>query len=197
MEGRWHGICFNSGMNIPFQITFRGMKHSGAIESVVRKRAARLERFCDRITACHVIIDLPHRHHHRGNHFAVRIEIAKPTGDVSVTRDPSLDDSHKDMAAVIRDAFDAAVRQLDNRERERTPEKSQEQPGHGRVTRLFPDSGYGFLETPDGREVYFHENSVGDSGFRRLAIKSRVRFTLAPEDGEQGPRAASVHRLSS
>jgi cold shock CspA family protein len=183
-------------MSIPLQITFHGMQHSDSIEAVVRKRAARLERFCDRITACHVTIDIPHRHHHKGNHLAVRIEVSTPTGDVAVTRDPSLDDSHKDVAAVIRDAFDSAVRHLeDNAERHRSPTMSHQDPPHGRVTRLFPQGGYGFLETTDGREIYFHENSVADAGFGRLSIESRVRFTLAPEDSDQGPRAASVQRL--
>lgn len=121
-------------MYIPVQITFRGMEHSGAIESVIRKRAARLQRFCDRISACHVIVDSPHRHHHKGNHFAVRIEIATPTGDVLVTRAPTLDDSHKDMASVIRDAFDVAVRRLDdNADRLRRPTLIHEQPLHERV----------------------------------------------------------------
>ena len=70
---------------------------------------------------------LPHRHHHKGNHFAVRIEVSTPTGDVAVTRDPPLDDSHKDMGSVIRDAFDVAVRHLEaNGERLRSPTLSLE-----------------------------------------------------------------------
>ena len=40
----------------------------------------------------------------------VRIEVSTPTGDVVVTRAPSLDESHEDFHAVIRDAFDTAAR---------------------------------------------------------------------------------------
>ncbi|MBI2902200.1 MAG: cold shock domain-containing protein [Candidatus Methylomirabilis oxyfera] len=59
-----------------------------------------------------------------------------------------------------------------------------------RVGKLFSEEGYGFLETPDGREIYFHRNSVKDSGFDRLEIGTAVRF--AEELGEQGPQASAV-----
>ena len=110
-------------MQIPLQITFRDMKHSDAIESDIRHRATRLERFEEQITRCHVTVDMPHRHHHRGNHYAVRIEIATPKGDVLVTRDPALDDSHRDFPTVIRYDFDTAIRHLesDGQRRRRAP----------------------------------------------------------------------------
>lgn len=59
---------------------------------------------------------------------------------------------------------------------------------HGRVSKLFPQ--YGFLETPDGREIYFHHNSVLDRNFDHLEVGSEVRFV--EEDGEQGPQASTV-----
>jgi cold shock CspA family protein len=68
--------------------------------------------------------------------------------------------------------------------------KAHETSPHARVAKLFPEEGYGFLETPDGREVYFHRNSVKDSGFDRLEIGTEVRF--AEESGEQGPQASAV-----
>jgi ribosome-associated translation inhibitor RaiA len=101
-------------MQSNLQITFRGMAQSARIESRIRVLAARLERFEDRITSCHVIVDVPHRHHVRGRFYSVHLEITTPTGPISVTRDPSTDQTHKDMNAVIRDAFDAATRQLDD-----------------------------------------------------------------------------------
>jgi cold shock CspA family protein len=65
---------------------------------------------------------------------------------------------------------------------------------HGRVTKLFPDEGFGFLKTPDGREIYFHENSVLDSGFGGLEIGTEVHF--AEELGEKGPQASTVRLVS-
>jgi ribosome-associated translation inhibitor RaiA len=90
------------------------MAPSEAIESLLRERAAGLERFHDRMTRCHVVVDVPHRHHRKGRHYAVRIDITTPTGEIVVTRDPPLDDSHQDFNAVVRDAFNAAARQLED-----------------------------------------------------------------------------------
>jgi len=95
------------------------MDPSDAVESLIRERAARLERFHDRIIKCHVIVDLPHKHHRKGSHFVVRIDIATPTGELAVTRDPRLDATHEDFHAVVRDAFDAAARQLEDETRRR------------------------------------------------------------------------------
>jgi cold shock CspA family protein/ribosome-associated translation inhibitor RaiA len=181
---------------IPLQITFRGMNSSQAVEAAIRQRATRLERFTHQITRCHVIVDMPHQHRHRGNHYAIRIDITTPSGEVFVTRDPSLDDSHRDFQAVLRDAFDAAARHLESDAQRHQPEAADRaQPPPGRVTQLFPDAGYGFLTTRDGEEVYFHQNSVRGASFEQLSVGSEVNYTLAPEDAEQGARAASVQLL--
>jgi cold shock CspA family protein len=50
------------------------------------------------------------------------------------------------------------------------------------------EEGYGFLETPDGREIYFHRHSVLHPGFDRLAI-GRVLFV---EEPGEGPQASTV-----
>jgi ribosome-associated translation inhibitor RaiA len=90
------------------------MNSSQAVEAAIRQRATRLERFSHQITRCHVIVDMPHQHRHRGNHYAIRIKLTTPAGEVLVTRDPALDDSHKDFQSVLRDAFDAAARHLES-----------------------------------------------------------------------------------
>jgi cold shock CspA family protein len=55
---------------------------------------------------------------------------------------------------------------------------------------LFPAAGYGFLETPGGREIYFNKNSVLEEGFDHLKIGTVVKF--AEEEGEKGPQASTV-----
>jgi cold shock CspA family protein len=64
----------------------------------------------------------------------------------------------------------------------------------GRILRLFPYEGYGFLETRDHREVYFHRNSVLNRGFDRLEVGDEVRFVEEP--GEKGPQASTVATLT-
>lgn len=60
----------------------------------------------------------------------------------------------------------------------------------GEVVAIDRDGGFGFLRTPDGREIYFHGNSVLAGGFAKLEVGMRVTF--AEEDGEKGPQASTV-----
>ena len=63
---------------------------------------------------------------------------------------------------------------------------------HGHVAKFVAGEGYGFIETADGRKVYFHRNSVLDDAFEHLTVGSEVRFV--EEMGEKGPQATSVLR---
>jgi len=108
-----------------------------------------------------------------------------------VGRDPAKTRSHEDLYAAVNAAFREARRQLqDHARRFDARVKVHAEPARGRVARLFPEDGYGFLATPDGREVYFNEKSVLEGAFRRLRVGSEVRF--AEELGEEGPQASTV-----
>jgi cold shock CspA family protein len=61
------------------------------------------------------------------------------------------------------------------------------------VSKLYPDEGYGFIGTTDGRDVYFHRDSVLHEGFDHLRIGTEVTF--AEEVGEKGPQASSVRAV--
>jgi len=177
-------------MQIPVEITFRDMPKWEKAEEEVRKRAAELERFFDRITSCRVVIEAPHLHQQKGQIYHVRVDLTVPGKEIVVKRDPADKKPHEDLYLAIRDAFRIARRQLQDYVRERRGlVKAHETPPHGRVTKLFPEEGYGFLETPEGTEVYFHRNAVLDS-FEELAVGSEVRYT--EEEGDRGPQATSV-----
>lgn len=49
-------------MQVPLEITYHGMDRSEAVEAEIQKHVDALERICDRITSCHVTLELPHRH---------------------------------------------------------------------------------------------------------------------------------------
>jgi cold shock CspA family protein len=179
-------------MHVPLRITFRHLEPSAAIEAQVREKAAKLERFAEYVTGCHVVIEAPHRRHHQGNLFHVTIDLTLPGGEVVVNRQPQLHQAHEDAHVALRDAFDAAVRQVEDHVRRRRMDvKHHEESPAGHVARLFPEKGYGFIETPDGRDVYFHRNSVLDGAFDALQVGQGVRFV--EELGEDGPQASSVH----
>ena len=107
-------------MQIPLQITFHGMERSDAIEAKIREKAAKLDRFHSRLTSCRVVVEVPHRHHHKGKLFSVRIDMTVPGGELVVNRDSS-DHSHEDVYVAIRDAFNAAIRQLEDHARKHSP----------------------------------------------------------------------------
>jgi ribosomal subunit interface protein len=179
-------------MQLPLQITFRDVPPSQAVEANIRKKAARLERFSDHIMACRVAVETPHRHHRQGKLFNVRVDVTVPGGELVTSRAPAEHHAHEDVYVAIRDAFDAAVRQLEDYvRRHRGQTKIHVPPAHGYVARLFPEEGYGIIQTSDDRAVYFHRNSVLDGGFDALEVGDEVRF--AEEEGEKGPQASTVH----
>jgi ribosomal subunit interface protein len=96
-------------MQIPLQITIRDMEHSDALETHIRDKANKLDEYFDRIMSCRVVVEMPHKHHHQGKQFNVRIDIGVPGSEIVVNRDHA-----EDVYVALRDAFDAAKRQLED-----------------------------------------------------------------------------------
>jgi len=95
-------------MQRPVQITYRDISPTDAIETQVREKTAKLEEFYPFITGCNVTLEMPHKHKHQGKECNVRIDVRVPGGELVVNRD-----HHEDMYVALRDAFDAAKRQLE------------------------------------------------------------------------------------
>ncbi|MBA1147926.1 HPF/RaiA family ribosome-associated protein [Ectothiorhodospiraceae bacterium WFHF3C12] len=179
-------------MQIPVQVTFRNMDSSPAVEDRVRSLAEKLERYYDNITSCRVVVETHHQHHHKGNLHHARIDVTVPGGELVVGREPGGHHAHEDVHVAVRDAFDAMRRQLEDFARkQRGKVKHHEVPPHGRVREVFPDEGYGVIETPDGREIRFWRNSVVEADISRLSPGDEVRFTES--ENEDGPVASTVH----
>lgn len=180
-------------MPVELQISFRGMEPSPAVEAQVRRHAEELERFSDRLLGCRIVIEEVNADHREGRIYGVRIDLAVPGGPVIVNREPGQHHAHEDIYVAIRDAFDAARRRLEDHMRRLDGKvKQHEAPTIGRIVRLFPDRGYGFLETETGDEVYVHRNSVIGGAFDTLKLGDRVRYVIDPTNGEQGPQASTV-----
>lgn len=179
-------------MQVPLELTFRHVPRTDAMESLVREKAARLEKFCPDIIACRVAIERPQRHQNTGNIYRVRIEVTiPPHKNLIVHKEPGQEEMHLELGGVVRDAFHAMERQVrEANERRQGQVKRHEEPV-AFVARMFPEQGYGFIETPDGRDVYFHRNAVLHGEWDRLAVGTQVRF--AESMGENGPQASSLH----
>lgn len=183
-------------MQIPLQIAFEGgLEASDALRARIEHEAEKLERYYDRIVGCRVaVIGRSGRRRH-GDLYAVRLQISTPgQGEIVIDRNPPADHAHEDPFVTVRDAFSAARRRLqDHHRRWQGQVKRHEELPQGRVAKVLKDEGYGFIESADGREIYFHRNAVTNGGFSRLAPGAPVRFTEA--DGERGPQASTVHLL--
>lgn len=100
-------------MDIPLQVSFKNMDHSDAVETLVREKAAKLEQYFSHLTSCRVVIEAPHRHHHKGKIFHVKIEMGVPRkSELVVSNETERNHAHEDVYVAIRDAFDTAARQL-------------------------------------------------------------------------------------
>jgi ribosomal subunit interface protein len=185
-------VVSKGSMQIPLQVTFRDMPHSDALEAHVGKLASKLDTFSARITSCHVVLEAPHKHQHEGRHYRVRINLSVPGSEVVVSHTPEDEATNEDAYAAIDEAFDRLDRRLaDYVRRQRGDVKPHETAyREGRVSKLWSYEGYGFIETPDSGEVYFHRNSVLHHSFDKLAIGTHVRFV--EELGEKGPQASTV-----
>jgi len=174
-------------MTIPLQITVREIPHSEALDALIRERAARLEAFHPHIMSCRVVVEIPHKHKHQGKLFNVRLDVTVPGHELVINRD-----LHEDAHVALRDAFDAAKRRLEDIVRlQRGDVKSHVPPTHGHVARLNSEQGFGFIETADGRELYFARDNVVHPGFDQLHVGDEVQFVEeAADEGLQAKRVS-------
>jgi ribosomal subunit interface protein len=99
-------------MQLPLQVVFKGLPSSEAVNERIAQKVSKLEQSFGRIISCRVVIETPHRHHHKGKTFHVSVDLQLPGAEVLATRDAAKDDAHEDVYVAIRDAFDAVQRQL-------------------------------------------------------------------------------------
>ena len=116
-------------MTLTADITYRNMAVSEWLDAEINKRVAKLASFYPDIVSCKVLVEIPHRHHEQGNRFHVRIVIVVPGEKIIAGQTPNLHLSQidgepmrerqsqktgvrKDAVLALRQAFDAAMRQL-------------------------------------------------------------------------------------
>lgn len=180
-------------MQVPLEITFTSTRASNAVKELVEQEAVKLDRVCDHIGSCRVAIEKQPRPQRSGNPYRVRIELHVPPRHTLVAvREPNDSGMHDPLAIVVKGAFHSMRGQL-----RKLMEKQQ---GHVKghtdqttgsvVARLFPEQDYGFIKTPEGRDIYFHRNAVLHERFDRLEVGTMVRFEES--EGEAGPQASTV-----
>ena len=181
-------------MQLPVEISYRGVEKSDEIDDLIRTKAARLDRFCDHISRCDVAVEKPNQSLREGNPFRVRVIVTVPPGHELVNDEKQTEhEMHEPLTKIINDAFKTMERQLkDLVERQRHEVKTHVEP-HALITKLFAD--YGFITDGSGVDIYFHQNSLVHGDFADLKVGTEVRFDLS--HGDMGPQASSVHIVST
>jgi cold shock CspA family protein len=183
-------------MDVPLEIAFVDMDSSEFVENRIRERVARLETRNLRLVSCRVAIEIPHQSHRKGNLYHVRIEMGVPGKELVISRAPGDINAHNDVYVAIDDAFEAAERLLAEDGRKAKGDVKLHEGGlQGRVTRLFGEQGHGFIATTDGREIYFHRNSVVDGDFSDLEEGQTVELVLVHGESPMGPQATMVRPI--
>jgi ribosome-associated translation inhibitor RaiA len=106
-------------MKLPLQIAFKNIQRSDAITNIVKEKAEKLDRLCPEIIGCRVTITMPHKSHHQGNFFHITIDISLTGKELVVSRESQDEIENKDFYHVLKEAFDAAYRQVEDYRRMR------------------------------------------------------------------------------
>jgi len=182
-------------MERPLDIAFHGIDPSPTIEAEIRQRVQKLERRYGNLIACRVSIEALHNQHRTGNVHDVHIVLSVPGRDLAVSREPHKAKdrfAHPDLRGALRDAFEAAERQLEShkgslREDTSGPSGSAVM---GQVAQLLPGEDHGFILNNLGTQLYFHRDSVTNAAFDDLKVGQPVHYV--EEAGDAGPVATKV-----
>src|SRR5574341_2613484 len=136
-------------MKQDLQLRFIGMQPSPAVETAAREKAAKLDQFRPDLMACRVAIELLDKHQHQGQHYAVRIDVTLPGGELSVDRV-----MNEDVYVALRDAFDDMRRQIqDSARRVQGQEKAHAPTLLGEVVRFDPEVRFIPEVAAEGRQA--------------------------------------------
>jgi ribosome-associated translation inhibitor RaiA len=102
-------------MHTPLEIHFHGIEKSEAVEERVREKVSKLEKHFGRMTRCRVVLEAPHRSPQKPKVFQVKIEISLPRRQpIVVCHEREGAHAHEELPLAIRDAFEAALRKVDD-----------------------------------------------------------------------------------
>lgn len=187
-------------MRIDPILSFKDVRPSKSLREFIQKRISRLERFYNELISCRVRVELSQRKPQGTSSnpfFHVSVDLGVPGKTLVANHDHTLQHELDTPYIAVSDAFNSIERQLKRRNQRRrfSPRKSRHNLAHASISRIFYQDGYGFIQTPENREIYFHENSILDFNFKDLRVGDEVRYF--EERGDNGPQASSVHLVKS
>src|SRR5260370_7044406 len=98
-------------METPLRISFQGSDPSDALRRMIVEQVDSLEQLYGRLTACHVVIQVPDKHHRTGGLYSANIHLTLPGGiDINVDHTPQAHDRFSSPQFPVTDAFRPATR---------------------------------------------------------------------------------------
>lgn len=181
-------------MQVPLQIRYHNTDPDERLDALIRDRVDRLESLFPGVISCRVAVDVPQKARSRQARKQIRVDLRVPGEEIAVSREPKEHEIARAVETTVGETFDEVRRQLqDYIRRVQHQVKTHEVLARARVRRIFPEDGYGFLETPGGDEIYFHRNAVIGGPFESLAPDVEVSYV--EEKGEKGIQASTVRIL--
>ena len=103
-------------METPLRISFQGSDPSEALRQMIVEQVDGLEQLYGRLTACHVVIQVPDKHHRTSGLYSANIHMTFPGGiDINVDHTPQADDRFASPQFAVTDAFRRAKRLIKER----------------------------------------------------------------------------------
>jgi len=104
------------GMKTALRVSFQGGETSDALTTLIRDQFESLEKLHGRMTACHVVVQIPDKRHRSNNLYAVNVHLVLPGGiNIDVDHTPQADDRYASPQFAVNDAFRRAKRLLTDR----------------------------------------------------------------------------------
>jgi ribosome-associated translation inhibitor RaiA len=102
-------------MTASVEVHFHGLEKSAAVEERVREKVNKLAKHFDRMTHCRVVLEAPNRNPQRSKVYQIKIEIGVPgRSPIVVSHEREGSDAAEELNLALRDAFEAALRRLDD-----------------------------------------------------------------------------------
>jgi len=187
-------------MQVPPEIAFRHVEATDDLKALILEGIQKLEAVYPGLISCRTMVADETPDQRTANTYRVRLEIGIPDHTLIVDRSDPDASNHREVRQAILAAFEMGRKRLQKaKDLQKGEVKVRTLPPHGRITALLTDEmgvRYGFLESRDGRRIYFHEEAVVEVDFEALDIGDEVRFAAADGDGGlQASTVAPVDRL--
>lgn len=185
-------------MRVPLEVSYHGLSRTPALDELIEDHVTKLEMVCDHLMSCRIGIRQEQKRRNTANPYRIRIEMrVPPNHNIVVNHETGLKEAADDLTTGMKNAFKIAQRRLKNLVEKQlgVTKKHPEQETTALVRKIFREEGYGFLQSIDGDEIYFHRNSVINDDFDQLEVGTGVHYLA--ELGEDGLQASTVQVIDS